>query len=90
MEVSTALSTFNIQDIIDPQMTEADIKELRESEAIVKRLLLTDWREKKNGDDDADGMDVDEDGRKTAMMLLADVLGERYEGPTGYRLYRSR
>lgn len=73
MKVSTALSTFNIIELMDPEMSEADEQELRESEAIVKRVLKTKWLpdEEENEEDLMEG--------KSAMTMLAGVLRERYE-----------
>lgn len=67
MEVSTAISLYNVHEIMDPQMTEEDEKELLEAEEIVRRLLQVDW----------DATDGDGD-QISSMKKLADVLGIDY------------
>lgn len=66
LEVSTAIATYNIHDIMDPQMTKDDEKELLESEKIVRRLLQTEWDAQEGG------------GQISSMKKLADILGEDY------------
>ena len=67
LEVSAAISSYNVHEIMDPEMTPEDEKELLEAEQIVRRLLEVDF--------DA----PDERGNPvSAMKKLADVLGEDY------------
>lgn len=65
MQVSTALSTFNILEIMDPQMTAEDTTEIEQSEVIIRRMLQTNW-------------DLENDNHESAMSKLARVLGENY------------
>lgn len=67
LEVSTAISLYNIHEIMDPEMTEDDEKELLEAEQIVRRLLQMDF----------DASDASE-GQVSSMKKLADILGEDY------------
>ena len=66
MQVSAALSSFNILEIMDAQMSVEDEKELKESEDIVRRMLQTNWESEAGS------------SHQTAMSKLAHVLKEAY------------
>lgn len=67
MQVSAALSSFNMLEIMDPQMSAEDERELKESEDIVRKLLQVTWDLEK-------GSSL----KGSAMKQLAYVLGEAY------------
>lgn len=62
LHVSNAIATYNMQEILDQQMTAEEYRKIDECEGIVRRMLLMDW------DDESRGM--------TTMQKLAEVLGE--------------
>ena len=76
--IAQALSTFNMHEIMDPQMRPEDENTLRESENIVRRLLQMSW-----DDDDEDDIDPTTGRRRSTMSKLAECLGEPWTEPQG-------
>lgn len=68
LAVSTAISSYNVHEIMDPQMTDQEEKDLVEAEQIVRRLLQVDWQ------DEFD----DEGNQVSTLQKLAEVLGQEY------------